>query len=160
MDPRTEKIIRKIVPVTNPAAGANFTFISAGLGPLRVMALAFTLTTSAVVANRTVSIEADDATDTVYRLPAGSVQAASLVGRYGAAEGLSAVPTVGLAWSISWPSGGIVLDQGWRLRSVVDNIDAGDQLSAIRLWIEEYPSGRYVGTEAVEPFLAERLTSA
>lgn len=160
MDPRTEKILRKIIAVPSPAAGANFVFVSAGLGPLRILALTFTLTTSAAVANRAVSLEVDDATDTVYRLPAGSVQTTGLTGRYGAAEGVSAGVAVGLVWPIPLPGDGLTLDQGWRLRSVVDNIDVADQLGAIRLYVEEYPSGGFVGTEPVEPFIVERLSVA
>lgn len=160
MDSRIEMIERKPIIVADPAAGANYSVSNTGLGPWRILSLAFQLVTSAVVANRALSLEVDDGTDTFLRLPAGAVQAASLTVRYGAADGLTGATAVGSVTTVALPNGGAFLEQGWRLRTVIDNLDASDQLSKLRLFVEEYPSGRYFSANAVNQFLVEAINAA
>lgn len=43
--------------------------------------------------------------------------------------------------SQAWPDEGLILQQGWHVRTVTANLDAGDQYSAIAVVVEELTSG-------------------
>lgn len=124
-----------------PAAGAEFTIKAPGQGLWRIISLSFTLATSAVVANRRVALLADDQTD-VYFAAASSVDlTASLTTRVSAFGGAAATGVVGGAINIALPRDGLPLQPGHRLRSSTLNLDVGDQYSAIRALVQEYPYG-------------------
>lgn len=124
-----------------PSAGAEFTLSAPGQGLWRVMSLAFTLTTSAVVANRRVALLADDATDVWFAAESTVDVAASLTTRFGAYPGAAAAGLAASVVNIPLPHGGLILQPGHRVRSSTTLIDAGDQYSAIRALVQEYPYG-------------------
>lgn len=79
--------------------------------------------------------------------PAGSIVA------YGRATSLDNVI------SQAWPDEGLVLPQGWHLKTVTANIQAADQYSAIALVLEELPSGpEWLGLPA-QPYVMQALDS-
>lgn len=131
----------KIERRVNPAAGAEFVLTGPGQGIWRVVSLRFTLVTSAVVANREVSVFLDDGTTESFRVSAGIVQAASLTVRYCAAAGVGTTGILAGTQQLALPTDGLILLPGWRAGVDIDNIDADDQISAIGAWVEEYPTG-------------------
>lgn len=124
-----------------PAAGAEFTLRAPGQGLWRVLSLAFVLTTSAVVANRRVALLADDQTDVWWAAESTVDIAASLATRFGAYPGAAATGLANFTVNIPLPHGGLILQPGHRVRSSTALIDAGDQFSAIRALVQEYPYG-------------------
>lgn len=131
--------------VTQPAAGAEFVISAPGQGLWRVVSVAFRLVTDANVANRSVSLVADDGSTVVWRASASAVQAAGATIDHGVYAGSSAALLTGAVAVFALPSDGLLLLPGWRLRSVTGNVQAGDQYSAIGALVEEYPNGS--GTE-------------
>lgn len=121
-----------------PAVGAGFVQALDSRWCWRFRAVRFTLTTSAVVANRFVTVDyCDPEGNPWFRNPAAVVQAASLATEYDFSRRNVAVS--GIAGQPQF----VDLDQafvppGWQLRINVGLIDAGDQLSAIRLYVEKF----------------------
>lgn len=136
-----EMVRRYVVQVPQPAAGANVTITPNRVGDWLVHQVVLTLTTSAVVANRAVALKATDGTSTYFLTASASVQAASLSQQYSAFEGSGSAVGVAPTLLVPWPSRGLYLPQGFSLQSAIANIDVADQLSAVTLWVSEYPTG-------------------
>lgn len=113
----------------DPAAGGEILFTADE--DMIVHSVYFSLTTSAVVANRTVMLLADDGTSTFFKSQASSSQAAGLTFNYCAFEG---APASGL--NVALPSGGLRLRKGDRLLTSTLSKDAGDDYGVMRLQIE------------------------
>lgn len=138
----------------NPAPGAEFVIPNSGVGNWLVLSIVAVLTTSAVVANRLVTLVADDGTTIYWRGGASAVQAASLVDNYSAFAGASGSPAVANFVPIDFPGDGLWLPQGFRLRSQTTAIDVGDQYSAIALQVLELPIGPEIGYLPVPNLIA------
>lgn len=136
-----EMIRRYIVKVPDPAAGADFTIKPNRLGDWLVRKLVLTLATSATVATRAMVIKATDGSDTYFLTASDTTQAASLTQQFTAFEGNANFTGAGTVFSIGWPTHGLYLPQGYTLQSQIGNIQAADQISSVRLWVEEYPTG-------------------
>lgn len=136
-----EMLRRYLVKVATPAAGADFTISPNRAGDWLVRKMTITLATSAAVANRSIVVQATDGSDTYFLTSCDVVQAASLTQNYSAYEGNASYTGTGTVFMIGWPTDGLYLPQGYTLRSKIGNIQAADQLSAITLWVEEYPTG-------------------
>lgn len=132
----------QVVAVTQPAAGQEWTIRGAGQGLWRVLSLAFTLTTSAAVANRRVRLVADDGTSQFYRSVAIGDQAASLAVTYSGWSGSDRGAVGAGSAHLAFPIGGLILRPGWRLSTLTDLIDVADQYSTIALLVIEYPDTR------------------
>lgn len=133
--------------IAAPAAGTNYadqSLVGAGTR-FQLWAISFTLTTSAVVANRRVQLvfrfdhtlltEVD-----MLLVQAQVVQPASTTVRYLVSPGYvdsQAIVTSRVLMRLPWPvelwvpSGA---GTGWTLDSDVENLDVGDQLSQARTW--------------------------
>lgn len=131
----------EIATVTAPNAGQEFSLRAPGSDACRLISVAFTLITSAVVANRRVTLLADDQTDVWGVFPASTDQAASATVRYGAFVGANGGGLATAALSIPLPGEGFLLQPGHRLRTSTANIDAGDAYSAIRALWQRFPQG-------------------
>lgn len=131
----------QVVAVATPAAGAEFTLKAPGHGLWRVMSIAFTLVTSAIVANRRPALLADDGTDVFFASLSGVDLAATLTTRLAAFHGATAGGVAGSVVNFPLPGDGLILLPGYRLRSSTTAIDATDQYSAIRAVVHEYPYG-------------------
>ena len=122
-----------------PAAGASFALPLDSRWWWRIKAVRFTLTTSAAVANRFVTVDVQDPEGTAWvRSPSPVVQAAGVTAQeYDFAErneivsGLAGQPIFADLVPL-WIPG------GWRLAITVGLIDGGDQLGAPRLYVEKF----------------------
>lgn len=135
------------VPVTQPAAGADWTLSVTGQGIWVVRSIVCQLLTSAVVATRAVTMIVTDSSNTYFRTVAGATQAASLTRRYAGYAGSAGGIPQGTVIPVGWPTDGVVLTQGSTLQSVTEAIDPADQWSQVVALIEEIPAGfgeRYV----------------
>ena len=133
--------LRFVHKLAAPVAGAEVDLTPRGLGDWRIMNLALSLVTSATVANRTITLTADDGTDVYFRAPAIASQAASLTGLYTAYEGSDAETLVAGEVTLGWPDHGLWLPQGAHLRTQTDLIEVDDQYGAVVALVEEYPYG-------------------
>jgi len=121
----------------NPSAGADFVYTVPTGVRQRVLSVVFTLTTSASVATREVSLIIDDSVNVLGEFNASASQAASLVTVYTGSAAPYAPTTNTLVVGIPLPPD-VRLIPAWRLRSSTLNIQAADQYSAIRLLIEQW----------------------
>lgn len=138
---RRDAIARKARTFNAPAAGAEINLTPDEGGLWRITWLLFTFTASVAVANRNIAVTVDDGNAVVQRYTTANVQAASSANTYGAYPGVTPGALVGGLVLLAMPDEGIILDQGWHLRTVTALIDVADQYSAITATIEMYPSG-------------------
>lgn len=122
-----------IVVATNaPAAGSNFSFTVTASQVWEIYSVRALLTNAATVATRTYSIVIDDGTNILLRHEAAVNQTASQVFGYSSND-------LGAVWSPSAtntyvvPIPRIMLGAGSRIRSIVNTMQAGDQLSEVYL---------------------------
>ena len=125
----------------NPAAGAEFSIRAPGGSIWRIMSMALLFTASAAVANRRITLLADDQTDTWFAQIASADLVASSATRVGAFVGASPGGVAGSVLNLPLPQDGLILMPGYRLRSSTAGIDVADQYSAVRFWAVEYPMG-------------------
>lgn len=122
-----------------PAAGAGFVLPLDSRWWWYIKSVRFTLTTSAVVANRFVTVDYQDAEGNTWaRSPSPVVQAAGVANqgyefapRNIAVSGIAAQP-------IFADLVGLWIPPGWRLAISVALIDVGDQLGAPRIYVEKF----------------------
>lgn len=124
-----------------PAAGAGVTYSIAGSGWESVRAVAFTLATSAAVANRVPRLRYLDGDGVPF---AGSsvstAQAASTTVAYNFMVGIGQV--VGVAGAqAAYFLPDIFLGPGWSLELSIVTVDVADQLSNLRVYTETFPTG-------------------
>lgn len=131
----------KVVPVNNPAAGADIAVPMTGIGAWLILSVAFQLVTSAAAGNRLVSLTVDDGTTVYGRYPASAIQATNTTFLYTAFAGSSGTPAAGNAIPVSFPDTGAWLPAGSTLRTLTQTKDAADQYSAISLYVIEFPTG-------------------
>ena len=128
------------VYLADPAVGQNFVHTVDGRFFTRVVAVQFTLVTSAVVANRFPALILSDTNGkTITSVPAGGTVAAS--------SSLFVFLNVnGPAYAFG-NSGGtfgsmpdLLVPPGWVWQSSIAGMDAGDQISSIVLLLQRYPN--------------------
>ncbi len=120
-----------------PAAGANISETVPTAAQWELIALHFQLVTSAVVANRVVRVLLDDGANIFFESSAQFSQVASTTNFYAAAQGQNdrAVGSLNLGSSVLPINNR--LNAGFRWRTLVNAIDAGDQLSGIQYLVRE-----------------------
>lgn len=124
--------------VPSPAAGAGAVFALDSRFYWRFRTVRFLLTTSAVVANRFVTVDYCDPEGTRWvRNPAPVVQVASVAAqeydftwRGLQVSGIAGAP-IFTALSDVW------VPPGWQLQVNVANVDVGDQLAGIRVYMDK-----------------------
>ncbi len=126
----------------SPAAGANFVHTVGGSHYERLIAATATVTTDANVANRFVSLDYMNARGVTYaRNGAGLVLTASTsatVFQWNSARTVA-----------EWAAGTPVLvplmlafcPPGFMWQITLDNIQVGDAITAVHLWVEKWPTG-------------------
>lgn len=128
-----------IYPV-NPAQGQLFSLTIDGSAWVRLLVINYTLTTSAVVANRfpRLGIRDQDGVNIWIQQLSGGIPASTAAQLY-AAQGLGTLAngTSGLN-SSALPD--FLIPPGWQIQSQVSAIDAGDQISHIQLVVQRFPS--------------------
>lgn len=140
-DPNPPTARWKTIPVANPGAGNEISVPMSGIGSWIVQSIAFLFTSSAVVANREVTLVVDDGTTVFARYGAPAVQAASLANNYSGFTGSPGAGASGNYVPLPFQDGGIYLEPGYRLRTITQNLDAGDAYTAIGLRVVELPWG-------------------
>jgi hypothetical protein len=123
-----------------PAAGANISEVMPAGARREILSVAFSLTTSAAVANRQVALTLDDGANIFFRDSPAQTQAASLTDNYSFAEGQSKLAAPLAADIMGNLPGGNRMLAGYRMRTVTTLIDAADQYTApvylCREWLE------------------------
>ena len=137
------------VLITAPAAGSDFALTCRGGELWRVISFTFQFVTDANVANRAVALAADDATSVFWRAGPAALQAAGQTSQYVAADGFGSAQTTGGVSSYPLPTLGMWLQSGWSLRSVADQIQVGDQFSAIVALVQRFDTGPNADVRAV-----------
>lgn len=141
MSDLVQHIHRRAVPITAPAAGANFVITPNTVGHWRILGLLLTFVTSAAVANRHVRLALSDGTTTTWRSTATADQAAGATVTYqlwpfapqaGPIDGIATMPL---------PPDGLWVPKGWQLTVTAALIDVADQFSAITADVQEIPDG-------------------
>jgi hypothetical protein len=118
--------------VGNPAAGTDWTFTVPANDRVRTMMVLAILVTSATVATRQAKLVIDDGVSNLAIIPAAAAQLASLTQIYTFSPGAPNVGVLGTALQTGMMQGFTAIG-GYRIRSSTDNIQAGDQWSAIAL---------------------------
>jgi len=122
-----------------PLAGHEWSYMSPAHLRTRVHSITATLSTSAVVANRTVRIHILDTTPSDLGFYATAVtQAASLIYRYTFALGIGRVDDSAGSKNVNLPLPQVDLLPGWQVLSDTLLIDPGDQWSAPVLNVEQW----------------------
>jgi len=130
----------EVVLGTSPAAGANFTVANDSRFASRLLTITFRLVTSAVVANRSVTVNTDDSGgNVVTRSGSGAVVLASTTAFFS-----FDVHKGGADWDANnflfIPLADRWLHSGEAWTIAVTNIDVADQLSQIVLLVERLQS--------------------
>lgn len=134
-----EQLLPDHVLVPDPGAGAQLTFGLDSRYWWRFVSVRFLLSTDANVANRFATVDYADPEGTAWvRNPALAVQAASIANqeydfaqRALAVSGIAGQPQFGSLVSSFVPG-------GWQLRVRVANMQAGDTITACRLYVEKF----------------------
>lgn len=128
--------------VASPAAGAAASVVVPGQFGYRVLAARASLSTSATVANRLVSIDVVNAnSSTRWRNPAPSTIAASQTAikiEWNAAWHVGAAVTNG---PLMVPLLDVIVPPSWTIKFAVDLIDTTDQLAGLSLVVLKVPTG-------------------
>jgi hypothetical protein len=132
---------RQVLPVASPAAGGGLTVNLEPQYVQRLLALTFTLTTDATVANRVVTVDYFSGQATAFTSSGAAVaQTASTVQRYvGSWQRTESEWNPGTA--VFFPLEDLFLDGGEQVGITITNVGAADQLSAIVATFERFETG-------------------
>jgi hypothetical protein len=132
----------ELAALPNPAAGGGFAYRVSGLYWERLASLSFVLTTNGTAGARQVQLNVLDGDGaTVAAIPAGGTQAASLARLYSWLPGMFPPAGAVVATFLS-PLPDVFLQPDWTVSVTIDNVKAGDQVSAVRLYRERFSTGR------------------
>lgn len=130
------------VTVTNPSAGADWTYTVPTNSHQKILAVRAILTASATAANRIASVAIDDGTSNLTIVPVPlAAQTASQTTTYNWAPGIgyrTQTPLSGNIQSFLEFPANISLTEAGRVRTSTSGIQAGDQWSAIIVTVEEW----------------------
>jgi len=138
-----EKQYGQVVAIPQPAVGGGFTFTYSLSEYWMLRSLCFQLVTDANVANRIVFMDLiDKAGNKIGRFSSGFNQTATLTTIYTfatqiAAYGANAAASIGSPVSKLW------LHPGSKITVGITNVQAGDQVSAINLAVDQVYGGSY-----------------
>lgn len=126
---------------TTPAAGAEISEAVPTGARWELLSFAFTLTTSAGVANRAIVLTLDDGTTVYSRSTSNVNQTASVGWNYQFMQGYGN-PAISLVTALQAPiPSNIRLGAGHRIRTVTGAIQVADQFSAIQYLVREWIEG-------------------
>lgn len=130
----------KVVTGADPAAGAEISVTAPNGKSWDLLAVKFTLVTSAAVANRRPALALDDGTTEWYRWRTGVDQAASLTRSYNFLHSLSAEADRSATFGEMYEplEDELLLGPGSRIKTVTDALQAGDNYGAPVLFVVEY----------------------
>ncbi len=123
----------------NPAAGANFTLSVNANSRWRIIGLDFTVQTDGTAANRIVEVHGFDGTDIIQVTRSLNLHTASLTIDYNANTGTGQAHEGGSIIDIQMPlNNDLYLNIGDSIRITVINIQTGDQISDIRVRVQQW----------------------
>ncbi len=125
-----------LIPVPQPAAGADWTIRPPVGARWRVLGGSAKLVTSAAIANRQVYLAVSYDGLELFRIAAAAVQAAGATVVYELIPGLTLTTAIGGFQPVFLPLTAL-LDPRMVLASVTGAIDVGDQWSGVVLFLEE-----------------------
>lgn len=149
-------LVYRTVPVTTPAAGANFAVVPPGESTWALVALTATLLTSAAVGNRAATLNVTDGTNTLWSVEAGSVQAPSLTVRYSWVTEYPAFPTAAVGGVLVVPMAPTYMMPGWSIAGATSGLDVADQWSAISATVVEVFTGHVERERALADTITDR----
>lgn len=130
----------EILAVVNPGAAANFVFKLEESYTYEIQSAYMQIVSDANAANRNLVIQVHLGTDLIFAAPATGLQVASETLYYSFAlnhEPIDLSATSG--WMIARMPGPIILPGGTTISSLVDSIQATDQISNIRFFVKRWP---------------------
>lgn len=134
------RALRELVPIDNPAAGGGFTRTIDGRYTVRPLALHFRLVTDANAGNRTVFVQYTDTNGVAFASMLAPVNvAASTTIDFSFWRGLGQPDWIGTT-PIVVPLLDAFLLPSWAIVVSIDTVKAGDQISRVRLYQEEFPT--------------------
>lgn len=121
---------------TDPAAGAEISEVVPDRRRWRILAVRFSLTTDATAADRIVHLHLDDGTSIFADVCVTTAHAASITkvynfSNYGSTQ---LAPTT----CLYIPLPPLPLMPGYRIKTITDNLQAGDDFTAPQLLVEEW----------------------
>lgn len=130
--------------VAAPAAGADWQVKVPNVAYWELLAVSYKLTTSAVVANRQVSLLVKDQNGVVLgEVDALAVQAAGATKQYVHQDDVAAPEQI-VAITGAVPLAGVPLQPGWTIGTSTALIDAGDQYGSIVVLVREWTAEEIV----------------
>jgi len=131
----------EVVAVTNPAAGAGFTYTVGSAYWERIAAVSFTLVSDGNAANRQVLLAFKDGSGAnIASTASGGTQAASLTRLYSFVPNQGTAPAL-IGTTFLAPLPVLFLQPGFSMVVSITSVQAGDQLSAIRVYREAFDTG-------------------
>ncbi len=121
---------------TDPASGAEISLTVPARRRWKIISIRFVLVTDATVVDRTVRLKFDDGTIALFHIASDTVQTASQERKY--EFKLQPVPQFLVATDFHLPLPHLSLAAGFRIITITLNLQAGDNLSAPQLLVEEW----------------------
>jgi len=129
--------------VTTPAAGAQQTFSIDGRWQTRVLAAMLSITTDANVADRIISLDyVDNNGVTWLKNGSSALVPASQTAVQFVWDSHRAVSDWNTGTPVFVPCAPWFLPAGWTIKFAVSGIQATDAISGLKLWVEQFETGR------------------
>lgn len=141
---------RRVIDITTPAAGADFTVRNDSGLLWRVRTLAGVFTADANAATRSFELTLNDGNGVLWVSGSQNTLTAGLARNFAAFPGAFTTSPGGRPIVCALPSGGLVIYPGGRLASSVNSIQVGDAWTALRMEVDEYPLHARTGNFPVE----------
>jgi hypothetical protein len=143
----------QVLSVATPAAGAGFTYTNQNFYWEYIDSVSFKLVTGSNAANRLVNLSVQNAAgDVLATVPPAAATTASKTAQYTYLDGYSATTgaTDGPFLNVM---PGVWLQPDFKIVVTITNVDAADQISAIRVYAERFvtgPQGYLLGVVEVD----------
>ena len=128
----------RLVTGSDPAAGSEVSITVPTNAVWRLRSLRLRLDTDSTVANRRVALVVDDGSTVAFTKLSPAVQAESLTRYYNFNFGLGYEEGDFTADTISIGINDLIIPEGWRIRTITANLQAGDDYHAPILVVEEW----------------------
>lgn len=134
--PNDQGFVRSVLG-TDPAAGAEVSETVPTNARWKLHSIIASLVTDGTVANRNVNWIIDDGTTTLYTSNDNTNHAATTTASHILSENQTR-GTIGTIYNSPMNPVGLVLFQGWRIRTSTTNLQAGDNWAAPQIFVEEW----------------------
>ncbi len=128
---------RKSLQVANPAPGADWTMTVPSFIRRSVVSFSATFTAAVAIASRNINVIVDDGANIVWQDDVSAAVTASQVASINGTQTNAPAGIIATTLFVVLPPG-LVLPQGFRVRSSTGNIQGADQWSAIWFLVEDY----------------------